>query len=422
MRDVFPGYYRPTPAEFDDLWQDCIFTFDANVLLDIYSYRPQTRDELFKVLNDIRDRIWISNQAALEYQRKRASIIAQQSNVYETLLSQLPKMQKSHIDFGKLIEHPSIEAASLRHQIEKMQTDATQALEAIKKEIEVLRRNHPDWSVDNDPIRDEIDKLFEGQVGPRYSDDRLQAIYEEGDDRYLCNRPPGFADRSKEGTRKFGDLIIWYQTIDYAKKIQKPVIFVTHDGKSDWWQMSGDKTLGPHPELIQEMWEKAGAKFYIYTSDRFMKYAKEYLGLDTSDESIEEVEEVRKYSENIRMGRITGIDALASVNATLAHQIANLTMPNISDLFADQITGIDALASVNATLAHQMANLTMPNISDLFADRIADIDTQADTNDILSDQYAEQTKVAISTDNSLTAEASNVEQDTDDTNGTIQDA
>ncbi|MGZ3645243.1 MAG: hypothetical protein ACXVCM_15485, partial [Ktedonobacteraceae bacterium] len=38
MQELFPGYYRPTKEEFSTMWQQCIFVFDANVLLNIYRY------------------------------------------------------------------------------------------------------------------------------------------------------------------------------------------------------------------------------------------------------------------------------------------------------------------------------------------------------------------------------------------------
>jgi hypothetical protein len=38
MKSLFAGYYRPTDKEFDELWKNCMFVFDASVLLD----RPAT--------------------------------------------------------------------------------------------------------------------------------------------------------------------------------------------------------------------------------------------------------------------------------------------------------------------------------------------------------------------------------------------
>jgi hypothetical protein len=36
MRSVFVGHFRPTQDEFAQLWDECIFVIDANVLLNLY--------------------------------------------------------------------------------------------------------------------------------------------------------------------------------------------------------------------------------------------------------------------------------------------------------------------------------------------------------------------------------------------------
>jgi hypothetical protein len=40
MRALFPGYLNREPEEFAALWENCIFSFDANFLLDFYRYTP----------------------------------------------------------------------------------------------------------------------------------------------------------------------------------------------------------------------------------------------------------------------------------------------------------------------------------------------------------------------------------------------
>jgi hypothetical protein len=62
MEKVFAHYYKPTSEGFDALWKDCTFSFDANVLLDVYRYSPETRDRLIDVLKHLNDRIWIPYQ------------------------------------------------------------------------------------------------------------------------------------------------------------------------------------------------------------------------------------------------------------------------------------------------------------------------------------------------------------------------
>ena len=69
MKREFPGYYRPTTAEFDTLWAEALFVVDANVLLHVYGYSSETRESLLKILEGIKGRIWIPHQFAAEYQR-----------------------------------------------------------------------------------------------------------------------------------------------------------------------------------------------------------------------------------------------------------------------------------------------------------------------------------------------------------------
>jgi hypothetical protein len=80
MRDLFPGYYQPTEQEFDELWKECIFSFDTNVLLNIYRYSPQTRERLFDILEKLQERIWVTHQVGYEFHKNRLTTISQQSS------------------------------------------------------------------------------------------------------------------------------------------------------------------------------------------------------------------------------------------------------------------------------------------------------------------------------------------------------
>ncbi len=118
MRKLFPGYYRPTKEEFDELWEKCIFSGNTNVLLHLYRYTPKTRDRLLNILNGFKDRIWIPNQVAYEYQEERLGVITQQLKHYEeihnvlnenlkTLKSDLQRY-KNRYSFVAFIKHKSI--------------------------------------------------------------------------------------------------------------------------------------------------------------------------------------------------------------------------------------------------------------------------------------------------------------------------
>ena len=61
----------------------------------------------------------------------------------------------------------------------------------------------------------------------------------------------------------YGDLILWFQIIDYAKEKKCPIIFVTNDVKEDWWQQEkDDKTKDtPRHELLYEFKDKTSQNF-----------------------------------------------------------------------------------------------------------------------------------------------------------------
>lgn len=38
MRNKFPGFYRPTEEEFDEIWKDGLIILDTNMLSNLYGY------------------------------------------------------------------------------------------------------------------------------------------------------------------------------------------------------------------------------------------------------------------------------------------------------------------------------------------------------------------------------------------------
>ena len=148
---------------------------------------------------------------------------------------------------------------------------------------------------------------------PPASQLELERIYQEGKTRYEQKCPPGYKDLSKSKQseevsqlhvyngltikREYGDLIIWFQIIDEAKKRGiKHLVFITDDDKEDWWwivEAKGKKTIGPRPELVEEISSKAGVTlFYMYNPERFLEFAKQYLGAQVEPESIDQVREI----------------------------------------------------------------------------------------------------------------------------------
>ena len=285
MRKIFPGYYRPTDDEFLELWQNGLFVLDANVPLNLYAYSSETTKELVNILKEISNRLWIPHQAALEFQRRRLNVIQQQAAAYESIQKSLETSKKKlEQDINTVLrrgKHPFIDIEDLLRQIRDF-------FPALQNKLNDLKDAHPDFFYD-DPIRDDLTNLLKNKVGAPFSQEQLKKIYEKGQERFKQKIPPGYLDIKKNGIEKYGDLVLWFQIIEKAKEIKKPIILVTDDVKDDWWWKFNGKTIGPKPELIQEMSVECDVSFYMYRSDQFMKYARSQLSKAVSREAVDEV-------------------------------------------------------------------------------------------------------------------------------------
>lgn len=295
MKDQFPGYVRPAEQEIKRYWREGLFVPDANVLLDLYRVSDATRADLFAAFEALGDRLWVPHQAAFEYHRSRYKVILERRSAPARIEDLVDEAE------GKLVEAlESHERAQLRDP------DAAEFGDVAKEHFADLREDLAerekarqesagiDASLDVDPIYDELSDLLEGRLGPSSSDERLAEIYAEGEKRYEEQVPPGFSDAGKAEPGRYGDLVLWRQIIEKALEVKKPIILVTGDAKEDWVWRIGGQTIGPRPELVQEMADLAQVPFYLYPTHRFLEFARSELGLrDVTDEAIEEVRQTQ---------------------------------------------------------------------------------------------------------------------------------
>lgn len=82
----------------------------------------------------------------------------------------------------------------------------------------------------------------------------------------------------------------------------KTVLLITADRKEDWWWREQGKTVGPHPELIREIFRDGGVDlFWMYSSVQFVEHANKYSTASVSNESVAEIKQVALFTpENSR--------------------------------------------------------------------------------------------------------------------------
>jgi hypothetical protein len=294
LKDKFSEYYPLNDSQIKHHWQNDVFSFDANVLLNLYRYTPKTRDAFFSLLDKIKDRIWISYQAAHEYQKNRLIVINAQKEAYQEIRDTLEK-KKNEIEakLNGFTKHPYLQASDLKKQIES-------AFKAISRDLDKLQENHPDY-LSQDPIFDRLTALLDKRIGDDFEQPELEKMYAEGKKRYEQKIPPGYmdgGDKKGDGNRSlYGDLIVWKQIIKNAKDTGKSIIFVTDDLKEDWWYKFKGKTISARPELVKEFRDETGQRISIYQADRFLEYANKNLSQNTTQDAIDEVRKVRLADE-----------------------------------------------------------------------------------------------------------------------------
>ena len=286
MRESFPGYYQPTDDEFKDLWDHCFFSFDANVLLDIYDYPDPARSELLRLFRILSDRIWMTHQAVREYHRNRLRIISRQIKNYDRSIKRLKDQQKQIADDLESAVHPYIPNAE--QYVSDLSIIVSKILETLKSEKDTYSNYKKE-----DPILDSLSSIFEDRIGFAFDDGALTEILSLADKRNQLRIPPGFEDQAdKDGIYKYGDYFIWRQLIDHSKNEKIPLIFVTAEKKVDWWRKVDGEIISPRPELIEEFLDKCGQSCYIYNIAQFMKFANKYLKKNVKNDAINKIKDV----------------------------------------------------------------------------------------------------------------------------------
>jgi hypothetical protein len=354
MKGLFFQYDYSKVVDYAEVWKTALFVFDTNVLLNLYRYQERTREELFSTLEKLGDRVWIPHHVALEFQRNRLSVIAEQGRRFSDI-AKVVESTRSELTNGinKLQltkRHALIDPEPLISGFKELTDSFLTKLEELRKSQQVL--------TGPDPIKDRLENLFDTKVGPVYSSQEdVDKKQKEAELRYKNNIPPGYKDDGKDKNgpdefsyngiiykRKYGDYFVWSQLLEHAANagIEK-LIFVSDDAKEDWWyqiDMEGPKTIGPRPELVEEA-KRIGKidSFLMYRPEGFLKFASEVLAADISEETLTEVHDVSVEnkrealsSQDIRMSEQQALDKVLEwvINK---HEVAYENEGGFPDIF-----------------------------------------------------------------------------------------
>lgn len=400
MKALFSGYYSPTEEEFKQLWSECLFVFDTNTLLNLYRYSKESRALLFTVMETISDRIWIPHQIALEYHKHMLVEIYNQKNEYNSISEKVAKFVASLQSELSDLRHSNIDVERINGFLKEFEYK-------IKSELRLQEESQPDL----DLIKDKINDLLTDKIGPEYSQEYLNLIYEKGAKRYESKIPPGYKDNKEKETKvtysngleyldKYGDLIYWNQILDKSKEdIVKSVILITDDNKEDWVLTIKGQKKGPQPELVHEFRRESGNKlFYLYNTEQFLSHANKYFGINNDDieKAIENVKSTKKYFLNTQHYTPKNMDQYLNeqnkhasiiskylnnkINNTLSN-VESLNMDNlfrekqllyVYDVFAELQKGTKEIYKLSTFFARDVANVSGLEVYSVTTNRVND--------------------------------------------------
>lgn len=330
MKDLFPGYYRPTPEEFDDLWKKATFVFDANVLLHIHRRNKQTRRAILDTLKRLGERLWIPYEIAAEYQRNKLKVAYSLVDGCKTILDGLGKL-KDQLGARELREHPFLDTDAL-----------ARGLDQLAEQVAQSREKSRSISLD-DAESIELATLLRGRLDEPYSEEVRSNKLKEAKARAEKKIPPGYKDfdSKSDEARAGGDALIWFKIVERAKGNQCPVILVTDDQKEDWWWTHQGLTHGPRPELGQEMWSLAQQRFYMYTLSAFLELAGKYLGQNVPAEVVEEVKEREQEQEQTTRADWLMADARRVHNMYTALSATKRQLESVKEALHERISALE---------------------------------------------------------------------------------
>jgi hypothetical protein len=205
MRDLFPGYYQHDPDALSSMMRSATVVLDSSALLNLYRYPSEARKDLLNVLKAISDRLWVPHHVAMEFQQNRATVIAEQMARFRDVKNVLERAEHNlNEDLNQLQldkRHATIEPKRSMDRIHRAFND-------FREELAELEKKQPDVH-DVDQIRNALDSLFAGKIGPALTKNAFTQIFQEGKERYQSKIPPGYMDTTKtEAGYFYGEFIV----------------------------------------------------------------------------------------------------------------------------------------------------------------------------------------------------------------------
>lgn len=346
-----------------------IIIMDTNVWLDLYSLSPETISDVVEAI-DRTGLFWVPHQVFLEFQRRVKDVRERNLKRYELLRDEICKVISNANNeitslFNTYNKHKLTDIITFQKEIEVHFKEVTKK---VKKRLNNLQLDHEDEMKRNSiSLAEDFIEKYLCSLKNEYSETngfsvvQLLEIYEEGEKRYKYRIPPGFTDinkgsdsSSESPERKYGDLIIWKEILNYVAKRNVNVIFVNNERKSDWWVPENVKK-NRIPTVLEEEFQsvtKNQFTLYMVPFHELVHHLGEELNISRSSileitERIAFISEINKYFKDNLISIIeknneslTDMITMQLSTTGLGEYLAGGNIDEIDDI---EITGLKTL-------------------------------------------------------------------------------
>lgn len=283
--DLYPdalGVFQTYLPHVNRHKDDALIVLDTNTLLAPYSASQHSLEEIKKLYEKFKrdSRLIVPGHVAREFASNRTDKL-------KDIHSQLTRQKAISIS---IVSNPILEDDPDYQDLKSKRNEVERVIKEYKAAFERVIDKVTDWRW-NDPVSIIYRDIFDASVIYDIEINRDQ-FTKEMLLRAKNKMPPGYKDGSKK-ENSAGDLIIWQTILKIGEEYRRNVIFVTHDGKPDWWSHSEGSGLYPRFELIDEYRRKSGGCFiYIMKLSEVMKL------FDVDSGAISELVRVEKEADS----------------------------------------------------------------------------------------------------------------------------
>jgi hypothetical protein len=204
--------------------KECIIFLDTNIFARYYSLHSSARNEFASwcramiVDGRIKVPVWVLH----EYSNR---FVRDQTHDYFSPIKKLNTMVKEFVQIKDFLTMSTpISDTTLLEQLNELDRNLTELNNKVQP-------NKPDHVA----IHVELENLFKSSILKSNIEDLVQRANNCGQSRFSHKMPPGFIDSAQKELNTLGDLIIWYEILEYSRENDsKKVIFLTNDNKKDW--------------------------------------------------------------------------------------------------------------------------------------------------------------------------------------------